>query len=70
MSKMGRPTEAKKDLCIKIRMDDETNRMLEVLVEAECKSKSEIIRQAIFDKYEKIKGGEQVWGLLVVRRYY
>lgn len=58
MKKMGRPTKSKKDLCIKLRIDEETNQKLEVCMELEKKNKSEIIRESIIAMYEKLMNGE------------
>ena len=57
MSKIGRPTDAKKDICIKIRIDDETNRKLEICMKMERQNRSEVIRQSILDKYNKLMEG-------------
>lgn len=57
MTKMGRPTTAKKDICIKIRIDDETNRKLEMCMKIENQNKSEVIRQSILEKYRKLMEG-------------
>ncbi len=58
MGKMGRPTDSKKDLCIKLRIDDETNRKLEFCMEMEKKNKSEVIRDAILKQYNELRNGE------------
>lgn len=55
---MGRPTESRKDLCVKIRIDEELNQKLEVCMELEGKNKSEIIRESIISMYEKLMNGE------------
>ena len=54
MKKMGRPTEAKKDLCIKLRIDQDTNKKLEVCMEIEHKNKSEMIRSSILEMYKRL----------------
>ena len=54
MKKMGRPTTAKKDLCIKLRIDEETNNKLEVCMQLEKMNKSELIRQSILELYNKL----------------
>ena len=58
MGKMGRPTESRKDLCVKIRIDEELNQKLEVCMELEGKNKSEIIRESIISMYEELMNGE------------
>ena len=57
MTKMGRPTEAKKDICIKLRIDEETNRKLEVCMKLENLNRSEVIRQSILETYNKLMEG-------------
>ena len=59
MSKIGRKKKKKKDLSIKIRIDDETNRKLEMCMEIEKLNRSELIRQSIIDKYNKLMEGNQ-----------
>ncbi len=54
MKKMGRPTTAKKDLCIKLRIDEETNNMLEVCMQLEKMNKSEVIRRSILEMYNRL----------------
>ena len=54
MKKMGRPTTAKKDLCIKLRIDEETNNKLEVCMQLEKMNKSELIRRSILELYNKL----------------
>lgn len=51
---MGRPTTAKKDLCIKLRIDEETNNKLEVCMQLEKMNKSELIRRSILELYNKL----------------
>ena len=53
MKKMGRPTEAKKDICIKVRIDEDTCKKLEICMEIDNMNKSEIIRKLIIDKYNQ-----------------
>ena len=50
MKKMGRPTEARKDLWI----DQDTNEKLEVCMELEHKNKSEMIRSSILEMYKRL----------------
>ena len=57
MSRIGRPTESKKDICIKLRIDKETDRKLEWCMEYENTNKSEIIRRSIIEMYEKRMNG-------------
>ena len=56
MKKMGRPTEAKKNIFIKLRIDPDTNEKLEVCMEIENKNKSEIIRYSILEMYKRLMG--------------
>ncbi len=57
---MGRPTEAKKDICIKVRIDEETCKKLEFCMEVEKMNKSEIIRQLIIKRYNELMNGDQL----------
>ena len=52
--KMGRPTEAKKDEILKLRIDESTKRMLEYCVQVTHLTKSEIVRKGIKDIYLNI----------------
>ncbi len=52
--KMGRPTEAKKDEILKLRIDEFTKRMLEYCVQVTHLTKSEIVRKGIKDIYLNI----------------
>ncbi len=61
MKKMGRPTEAKKDICVKVRIDEETCKKLELCMEVENLNKSEIIRQSIIKRYNELMNGEKKW---------
>ena len=54
MKKMGRPTEARKDLVIKCRIDQDTNEKLEICMEIEHKNKSEMIRSSILEMYKRL----------------
>ena len=54
MKKIGRPTEAKKDLCIKLRLDQDTNEKLEICMKIKHKNKSEIIRSSILEMYKRL----------------
>lgn len=42
MKKMGRPTKSKKDLCIKLRIDEETNQKLEVCMELKKRTNTKL----------------------------
>lgn len=55
-SKIGRPTEAKKDGIIKVRADENLIGMLEYCVKITGESKSSVVRIAIEDFYNKLKG--------------
>ena len=54
-SKIGRPTDMPKDIMLKLRIAEKTRQELIYCVENEGKNKSEIVRNAIHDYYEKIK---------------
>lgn len=54
--KMGRPTEAKKNVTIKARIDDQTNKKLELCVNKTGKSKSDIVRDGILKIYQELEG--------------
>lgn len=55
-TKIGRPTEAKKDITIKVRIDNETQEMIYFCTERMNLSKSEIVRLGITNMYQKSKG--------------
>lgn len=55
-TKIGRPTEAKKDITIKVRIDDETQKMINFCAERMNLSKSEIVRLGIIKVYQESKG--------------
>lgn len=55
-TKMGRPTEAKKDITIKVRIDEETQNMIDYCIKQKKVSKSEIVRLGIAKVYQEIKG--------------
>ncbi len=55
-TKMGRPTEAKKGITIKVRIDDETQNMIDYCTKKKKISKSEIVRLGIAKIYQEIKG--------------
>ena len=46
-SKLGRPTDMPKDITLRLRIAEKTNRELMYCVENEGKNKSEIVRNAI-----------------------
>lgn len=52
---MGRPTECPKDKLLQVRLDDETLEKLDKCVKVENKSRSQVVRESISDRYEKIK---------------
>ena len=54
--KMGRPTDAIKDSVIKVRIDEQTKRMLEYCVRNSFMSKSDVVRQGIENVYNELKG--------------
>ena len=54
--KMGRPTDAVKDSVVKVRIDDQTRRMLEYCVAISKTSKSEVVRHGIEEIYNQLKG--------------
>lgn len=55
-TKIGRPTDARKDIIIKARIDEETNDLLFFCAENMKISKSDVIRTGILKIYEEIKG--------------
>lgn len=54
--KMGRPTDAVKDSVIKVRIDEQTKRMLEYCVSLSTLSKSDVVRRGIEAVYKELKG--------------
>ncbi|AVQ16942.1 Ribbon-helix-helix protein, CopG family [Fusobacterium gonidiaformans 3-1-5R] len=52
-SKMGRPTDSKKNLMLRIRLDEETYKKLEKLSKIENVSMSEFVRNFIKVQYKK-----------------
>lgn len=58
--KMGRPTDAIKDSVIKVRIDEQTKRMLEYCVAISKASKSDIVRQGIESIYNDLKQTEEI----------
>ena len=54
--KMGCPTDAIKDSVIKVRIDEQTKRMMEYCVEISSMSKSNVVRQGIENIYDEFKG--------------
>ena len=52
-SKMGRPTDYKKNLMLRIRLDEETYKKLEKLSKIENVSMSEFVRNFIKVQYKK-----------------
>lgn len=54
--KIGRPTDAKKNSVIKVRLDDQTQHMLEYCVSVSVTSKSEVVRRGIEVIYNELKG--------------
>lgn len=54
-AKMGRPTDCPKDYMLRVRMDQETLRKLDVCCKLENLSRSEIVRKAIKEWFDKIK---------------
>ncbi len=53
--KMGRPTDNPKDYMLRVRLDSETLRMLDVCCEQEQISRSEMVRKGIAEQYERLK---------------
>lgn len=53
--KMGRPTESPKDYMLRVRMDIESLNKLDACCKAEGLTRSEVVRQGIQDRYDKIK---------------
>lgn len=55
MNKRGRPTDSKKNISIKIRVDLDTYKKLEFCASVLHLSKSEIIRQAILQMHNTVE---------------
>lgn len=55
---IGRPTDSKKDVVIRARIDEKTNQKLEKCIEIMKSSKSEIIREGILKIYDELTGNE------------
>lgn len=53
--KSGRPTDSPKDYMLRVRLDSETLEKLDKCCDVENLSRSEIVRQSIVDRYEKLK---------------
>ena len=54
--KMECPTDAIKDSVIKVRIDEQTKRMIECCAEISSMSKSNVVRQGIENIYDELKG--------------
>lgn len=54
MTKLGRPTKAKKNIMIKVRIDEPTKNKLEYCAGKIGLSKSEVIREGILIQYQQI----------------
>ncbi|AYZ73030.1 CopG family transcriptional regulator [Fusobacterium necrophorum] len=52
-NKMGRPTDSKKNLMLRIRLDEETHKKLEKLAQSENVSMSEFVRNFIKVQHKK-----------------
>ena len=52
---MGRPTDSPKNMAIKFRIDDSTQKQLEKCSEALNISKSEVLRQGVHRIYDDLK---------------
>lgn len=52
--KVGRPTDSVKDYMLRVRLDMETLKQLDKCCEVENLSRSEIVRDNIRERYEKI----------------
>ena len=57
-NKTGRPKHSKKDYTINVRLDSQTQKMLEYCSHEENVSKSDIIRSGVEKIYHDIKGGK------------
>ena len=56
VAKTGRPSvDNPKDYMLRVRMDEDTVAMLDACCENEQKSRSEVVRESIKERYEKIK---------------
>lgn len=58
-NRKGRPTNAVKGIVIKARIDEETERMLEVCIEKTSMTKSDVVRSGIMKIYNEICKGEK-----------
>ena len=52
--KMGRPTDNPKNIMVRVRMDNETIKKLDVCVKITNSNRSEIIRQSIERLYDDL----------------
>lgn len=57
-NRKGRPTNAVKDIVIKARIDENTERMLEICVQKTSMTKSDVVRNGILKIYQEINGEE------------
>jgi metal-responsive CopG/Arc/MetJ family transcriptional regulator len=56
VAKMGRPnSDNPKEYMLRVRMDQETLQMLDKCCEEENLSRSEVVREGIKERYERIK---------------
>ncbi len=56
ISKMERPKESKKDITIKVRIDEGIQKMIDYCAKQNGLSKSEIVRLGITKVYQETKG--------------
>lgn len=54
MKKLGRPTESRKEIVVRARIDEETNHKLEICIDKLELTKSEVIREGILKLYAEL----------------
>ena len=54
MNKLGRPTESRKEIVVRARIDEETNHQLEICIDKLELTKSEVIREGILKLYAEL----------------
>lgn len=55
VSKMGRPTNSRKDIRLQIRVDKETEEMLDFCADKKITNRSEIVREGIRLVYDDLQ---------------
>lgn len=54
-AKMGRPTDSTKEYMLRVRMNSEALKKMDKCCEIKKISRSELVRECIQEKYEKLK---------------